>query len=165
MFYMGISVLKKGVCMINKVSGNYYVSRPAKADNNFVDKTFEYAQKGVRNSQVETRWGDWGLYAAYNCLAKQLVSASPEESEDIMARMTFIQNQMNENLKVDGSLNTQEMSDKCLKYDAKAKLYPAQAELIKAGTDSASQLISDTKGIIKDIKPVGDAAKVLQLVA
>ncbi len=154
--------------MIDKISGGYY-SLPTKTDNNFVDKTFDYAQKGVKNSKVEVRWGDWGLYAAYNCLAKQLVTASPEEAKEIMERMTFIQNQMNENLKVDGSLSTQEVSDKCLKYDAKAKLYPAQAQLIKAGSDSASRLVSDAAGVIKEVKPVVDAAKgtaqVLELVA
>lgn len=129
-----------------------------KGENRFNNSVFKTAQKDVTKQEV--RNADWGLSAAQSCLARDLVTANPEEAGLIMEKMEFIQSQMNKNLKVDSDIYSQTTSDKCgvitAKGDAKAK----KADLVRAYGDSAGHVINEvsnlaenTVGVIKEISP------------
>ncbi|MBQ3641064.1 hypothetical protein II906_03950 [bacterium] len=135
--------------MVQSISGIQVMPRMSK-DEKFVDQTFATAQKEVKKSEV--RDADWGLYAAQTCLAKQLVNASPEETELIKEKMNFIQAQMNDNLKQDSTIFINENASKLDKYAAKAQMYPGRVQLIKAGGDAAVNVLKGASGLVNDVK-------------
>lgn len=134
-----------------------YQNIVTKDERNFVNDVFKNAQKDVKNQEV--RNSDWSLSAAQSCLARDLVTAGPEEAGLIMVKMNFIQEQMNGNLKVDSDISTQSTTNKCDIISAKGDKKVKDAELVKAYGDSAGHVINEvtglaenTIGIIKDFK-------------
>ncbi|MBQ9246448.1 hypothetical protein IJ182_09300 [bacterium] len=125
-----------------------YQSAPklSKADKKFNEKVFHDCQKTVKKAEV--RDADWGLYAAQTCLAKDLVSASPDQAKLIVAKMHFLQTLINQNMEQDQDIYTRENSDKChliiTKADAKTKVLPARATVISASGNAVSSVIDST---------------------
>lgn len=131
----------------------------------FNERVFEDARKDVRKSEV--RDADWGLLAAQTCLAKDLVTADEQQTQLIKDKMNFINKQMNDNLNVDSLILTTANDGKCKKYaakaDAKAQLYPGRIELLRAGTDSAMNLVNGATDVMKNLPINVDATEVPEL--
>ena len=138
--------------MVQALNSNYsgYLSP---RENKFNEKVFHDCQKNVKKSEV--RDADWGLYAAQTCLAKSLVSASPEETELVMKKMDYVQKLINQNMEQDQDIFSREMKDKgtfiITKAEAKSKVLPARAELIKASGDTTVKLLDSATGAIKEV--------------
>ena len=112
----------------------------------FNEKVFNDCQKSVSKSEV--RDADWGLYAAQTCLAKDLVSANPEEARLITAKMRFIQDIINQNMDQDENIfikdKEQEIKHINAKADAKVRVIPVRAAAIagtlNAGTNAVDKI-------------------------
>ena len=141
--------------MLGISANNYRVISPSQ--NKFIEKVFKDCSKNVYRSEV--RDADWGLYAAQTCMAKDLITATPEEADLIKEKMEFIQNIINQNMKMDEDIFILDEDQKRqlihAQADAKAKVLPARAALItdtlkatSGAMDSASNLaVNSTKAI------------------
>lgn len=119
--------------------------RQQEARFKFNEKVFKQSQRNVKSSEV--RDADWGLYAAQTCLAKDLVSANPDEARLITAKMKFIQDIINQNMQLDEDIFIKDEDQKIKKInakaDAKVKVIPTRAAAI-AGTLNAGSNAVDT---------------------
>ncbi len=140
------------------------------AERKYINDTFRDAKKRVKGTEV--RDADYALYAAQSCLAKELVKANKEESGLIVAKMNYLQNIINQNMEQDQDIYSREMKDKSgfilTKAEAKSKVLPARAELIRATADSSSQVLDSVSGLTNNaldfVQNIKSPAK-LELVA
>ena len=126
---------------LNKVYVNKVSNRERKTD----EKVFKDTQKMMKKSEV--RNADWGLEAAQNCLARDLVNCNADELALITAKMDFIQSKINSNLTADNDLS-------CAKLRTKAEIIPVKAEAAKAYGNVATNFIDSSAGLVKTIKPL-----------
>lgn len=123
-------------------------------ESSFNDRVFRDSRKSVRKSEV--RDADWGLYAAQTCLAKALVTASPEDSKLIAQKMNFIQNIINQNMEQDQDIYSREMDDKgkliIIKADAKSKTIPLKTDLVRTSAASVVDVANSSVKIMKEVK-------------
>ena len=155
--------------MINNVSFAQ-TSRITPSEANYINKTFRDAQKRVKGTEV--RDADYALYAAQSCLAKDLVKANEDETKLIITKMDYLQNIINQNMEQDQDIFSRELKDKggfiLTKAEAKSKILPARAEVIRGTGESASQVInsiSDLANNSKDFIVATRTPKGLELVA
>ena len=130
--------------MVSGVQGaNYgYVNRVSKREQKLDEKVFAEAQKQVKKAEV--RNADWGLYAAQNCLARDLVNAEPDECELIMKKMDYIQSCMNKNIMLDADIYNG-------KTKGKSELMAARSQMLKTGCDGLSGVMNSTADVVKSV--------------
>ena len=130
------------------------LSRVSLKESSFNDRVFQDSRKSVKKSEV--RDADWGLYAAQTCLAKALVTASPEESKLIAQKMNFIQNIINQNMEQDQDIYSREMNDKgkliIIKADAKSKTLPLKTDFIRTSAAGVVDVANTSVKLMKEVK-------------
>ena len=133
-----------------------------KEEAKFINSTFKKEQKYDRQLSTQRRNDDNGYNAAITCLARDMVTATPEEAYLIAAKINFFQNLINYNLQLDADLKSQKNSDSRMmietKTDAYTKKAPYQTELLKSASNSFSDVadtvtkLASTADIISAIK-------------
>lgn len=122
-----------------------------KKEEKYIDSTFKQELKRDRQKSTVRRNDDNGYGAALTCLARDMVTATPEEATLIAAKMNFIQNLVNQNLQTDANIRTQKNSDSRAmietKSDAYAKKAPCQAELMRTASSSLSDVTNSVEKI------------------
>ena len=123
----------------------------------FVDSTFKQELKHNRQKNTVRRNDDNGYGAALTCLARDMVTATPEEARLIAAKMNFIQNLINHNLLTDANIRTQKNNDSCAMIEAKSDAYtkkaPHQNELIKTTADSFVDVVDTVADKVIPVLP------------
>ena len=137
-------------------TGYGYENCVSRKERKMDEKIFKDAQRAVRRSEV--RNADWGLYAAQNCLARDLVNATPDEMGLIIDKMNFIQSHMNSNLQLDNSLY-------CDKIHAKSDASNSRAQVIKASADATSNVVKSAADLVHTVKTTNSPGKVLNIAA
>ncbi len=155
--------------ILNGISSANVSNRVTRNEIKFNDKVFRDCQKNVKTSEV--RDADWGLYAAQTCLAKDLTTASEEETKLIMSKMDYLQNIINANMNQDQRIWREDEEDKRslieTKANAQATTLPAKSDLIKTTSDSAEKVIKSSAELVKEVKPgiLSAPGKILDLAA
>ena len=132
-------------------------------EKKFVDGVFKKAQDTVKKQEV--RDADWGLAAAQTCLARDLVTAGPEEAGLIMDKIEFVSKHLNENIQVDSDILSRQASDKREAIKAKADSKASQAEYVKALGDTTTQVIGGVTKAANDVSDLVNPLKGLDLIA
>ena len=150
--------------ILSTVTG--YGSSPVnitKREERFIDATFKEELKRSRQNATTRRNDDNGYGAALTCLARDMVTATPEEAALIAAKINFIQNQINQNLRTDANLRTQRNDDSRAMIETKSSAYarkaPRRAEVIKATTDGLVDVVDSVDKVITTINPVRSMPK------
>lgn len=137
---------------LTPISYSYLPVNITSQESKFINSTFKQELKSSRQKNTVRRNDDNGYGAALTCLARDMVTASPEEATLIAAKMKFIQNLVNQNIQTDANIRTQGNDDKRAmiesKSDAFAKKAPHQAELIKTTRDSFNDVVDTVTGKI-----------------
>ena len=148
--------------MINGL-GYGYKNIVTKSEHKFNNSVFKNAQKDVRKQEV--RDADWGLAAAQSCLARDLVTAGPEEAGLIMDKLEFVSKHLNENMQVDSDISSKLSADKCEVMKVKADTKASQAEYVKALGNTATQVAGQVSKVASDVTGLIDPIKSINRMA
>ena len=117
-----------------------------KKEQKFIDKTFERELQTGRQKSTVRRNDDNGYGAALTCLARDMVTATPEETRLIAAKMNFLQMMINQNIQTDAGIKTQQNEDYraliTTKSDAYTAKAPHQVEIIKATAGGVNDVVN-----------------------
>ena len=148
---------------MNSITPITYSSLPVnitKQESRFINSTFKQELKAGRQKNTVRRNDDNGYGAALTCLARDMVTATPEEATLIAAKKNFIQNLVNQNIQTDANIRTQKNDDTRAmiesKSDAFAKKAPHQAELIKATSDGFTDVVDTVSDKILPFAKLAD---------
>lgn len=148
--------------MINGL-GYGYKNIVTKGEHKFNNSVFKNAQKDVKKQEV--RDADWGLAAAQSCLARDLVTAGPEEAGLIMDKLEFVSKHLNENMQVDSDILSKLSADKREVMKVKADTKASQAEYVKALGDTTTQVIGGVTKAANDVSDLVNPLKGIDIIA